>query len=104
MLQTYFFFFAYSSVFAMRGSPTYIINVLIVTLLPGNDGLGLHLPGSPQINNLKNNLAQFYSQITALWIKCTLLENKKYKPIVFEEIHQYYSTYQSLLLLCLGWE
>ena len=36
------FFFAYSSVFAMRGSPTYIINVLIVTLLPGNYGLGLN--------------------------------------------------------------
>ena len=45
------FFFAYSSIFAMRGSPTYIINVLIFTLLPGSDGLSLHLPGSPQPNS-----------------------------------------------------
>ena len=35
------FFFSYPT-FAMRGSPTYIINVLIVTLLPGSDGLGLY--------------------------------------------------------------
>ena len=27
----------------MRGSPTYIINVLIVTLLPGSDSLGIHI-------------------------------------------------------------
>ena len=34
-------FFSYSSIFAMRGSPTYIVNALLVTLLPGSVGLGL---------------------------------------------------------------
>ena len=32
----------------MQGSPTYIMNVLLVTLLPGSVGLGLHLPGTPE--------------------------------------------------------
>ena len=32
----------------MRGSPTYIV---LVTLLPGSVGLGLHLPGSPEPNS-----------------------------------------------------
>ena len=27
-----------------------------------------------------------------------------YKPLVFDELNQYYSTCQSLLLLCLGWD
>ena len=35
----------------MRGLPTYIINAVIVTLLPGSVGLGLHLPGSPEPNS-----------------------------------------------------
>ena len=45
MLEKSFFFgfFAYFH-FTMRGSPTYIINILFVTLLPGSVGLGLHLP------------------------------------------------------------
>ena len=47
----FFLFFAYSSIFAMRRSPTYIIDVLLVTLLPGSVGLGLHLPGSPEPNS-----------------------------------------------------
>ena len=43
IVQTFhsIFFFAYSSIFAMQGLPTYVINVLIVTLLPGSVGLGL---------------------------------------------------------------
>ena len=35
----------------MGGSPTFIINVVLVTLLPGSVGLGLHLPGSPEPNS-----------------------------------------------------
>ena len=31
-------FFSYSSIFAMPGLPTYIMNVLLVTLLPGSVG------------------------------------------------------------------
>ena len=37
--------------YAMQGSPTYIINVLLVTLLPGSVGLGLYLPVSPEPNS-----------------------------------------------------
>ena len=48
LLLLLLFFFSYSSIYTMRGLPTYNIIVLIVTLLPGSDGLGLHLPGSPQ--------------------------------------------------------
>ena len=48
----FFSFFSYS-IFTMRGLPTYIMNVLIVTLLPGSIGLGLHLPGSPELKTSK---------------------------------------------------
>ena len=37
----------------MRGSPTYIINVLIVTLLPGSDGLDLYY-ASELVQEYKN--------------------------------------------------
>ena len=42
-------FFSYSSISAMRGSPTCIY--LLATLLPGSVGLSLHLPGSPEPNS-----------------------------------------------------
>ena len=71
------FFFSYSSIFAMRGSPTYVINVLIVTLLPGSVGLGLHLPGSPEPNS---GCRSCFRQSRILAIRLPFVFNNNYPP------------------------
>ena len=45
----------------MRGSPTYIINVLIVTLLPDSDGLGLYHP--IYIIILEDNIINYFDNV-----------------------------------------
>ena len=73
----FFFFVAYSSNFSMWGSPTYIINAVIVTLLPGSVGLGLHLPGSPEPNS---GCRSCFRQSRILAIRLPFVFNNTYTP------------------------
>ena len=70
-------FFSYSSIFAMRGLPTYIMNVLLVTLLPGSVGLGLHLPGSPEPNS---GCRSWFRQSRILAIRLPFVFKNTYTP------------------------